>query len=470
MACSRVAIAAGALALAAVAILIPVYAHEGHNKSAGSTFDPNAPKKISKATAMAIDLRSAEVDFGQVEEVVRLTGIVRARPDSIFAIAPTYAGVVRSVAVQPGDRVTKGMVLAEIDSPEVARLLYDLKRLESENERLLSDVTRAESQVASLEIEVPALIKSAELAEGEVQRLTSAGEAVSANVLAQRKSEAIKLRADAGLRAVALSQASADVDSARRQAETTRASAQALRGTLPSSTDGADAESSADPARPSGRGGLVRFTSPIDGVVVSRAAMSGEGVGAGTAILTVGNFSAVQVAGELPEGLIDRVASAPGAKVRVRRGIGATGDAIVEGTVQFISPVIDATKRTAHLVVEVDNPSGAFRQGQFVDLSVVLSTNEAAVVVPVSAIVKEGPLQYVFIKEGKGENEVFKKRDVATAVRDDQIVEITQGLVPGDVIAVSGAFSISQIRGFVPGAPEPTPTTGPARNDDGHAH
>ncbi len=202
MARSRAAVAMGALALITAAILIPVYAHEGHGKPTGTTFDPNAPKKVSEATALAIGLKSAEVDFGQVEDVVRLTGMVRARPDAIAAVAPKYAGVVRTIAVQPGDRVTKGMVVAEIDSPEIARLMYDLKRLEAENEKLLAEVKRAESQVASLEIEIPSVTMSAELAEVEVQRLTSAGESVSANLLAQRKSEALKLRSDAGLRGV----------------------------------------------------------------------------------------------------------------------------------------------------------------------------------------------------------------------------------------------------------------------------
>ena len=185
MARSRATLAAGALALAIAAFLIPVYAHEGHNKPSGSTFDPNAPKRVSEATGMAIGLKTAEVDFGQVEDVVRLTGMVRSRPDATYTIAPTYAGVVRSIAVQPGDKVAKGMVVAELDIPELARLMYDLKRLESENEKLLSDVTRAESQIASLEIEAPALVNGAELAEAEVQRLTSAGESVSANLLAQ---------------------------------------------------------------------------------------------------------------------------------------------------------------------------------------------------------------------------------------------------------------------------------------------
>lgn len=469
MARSRPAVAIGALALITAAILIPVYAHEGHGKPTGATFDPNAPKKVSDATAVAIGLKTAEVDFGQVEDVVRLTGMVRARPDSLAAVAPRYAGVVRAIAVQPGDVVTKGQTVAEIDSPEIARLMYDLKRLEAENEKLLADVTRAQSQVASLEIEVPAVTKGAELAEAEVQRLSSAGESVSANMLAQRKAESFKLRADAGLRGVALTQARAEVESLRRQAETTRLSALALLGTLPSTGGGTESETLADPARP----GLVRFTSPIDGVVTSRNAVPGQGVSAGVAIVTIGEFTSVQVEGELPEGLLDRVGSVQSAKVRVRRGIGANSDVIGEGTVRFISPVIDATKRTAHLIVDVNNAPGLLRQGQFVDLAVVLSTNDSAVVVPVSAIVKEGPLQYVFVQEGKGKSVVFKKRDVATGVRDDRVVEIHQGLVPGDVIVVSGAFSVSQLRGFVPGAPEPAepaPTVGKSSDGHGHTH
>ena len=175
----------------------------------------------------------------------------------------------------------------------------------------------------------------------------------------------------------------------------------------------------------------------------------------------------MQVEGELPEGLLDRLGSAQGAEVRIRRGVSAASDVVADGIVRFISPVIDATKRTAHLIVDVNNAPGLLRQGQFVDLAVVLSTNDSAVVVPVSAIVKEGPLQYVFVKEGKAENVVFKKRDIATGVRDDRVVEIKQGLVPGDVIVVSGAFSVSQLRGFVPGAPEPAE---PAKSGDDHGH
>lgn len=452
---SRAALAAGALALATAAILIPVYAHEGHGKPTGATFDPNAPKKVTEATAFAIGLKTAEVDFGNVEDIVRLTGMVRAQPGALAGVSATYAGVVRSIAVQPGDRVRQGDLIAEVESPELARALFEVRRLESEAERLSAEQRRATSQVASLDIEAPASEQSAALAEAEVDRLVSAGESVSANLLAQRRGDALRLRTDASLRKVSLAQARTDADSLRRQIEATLASVEALRATLPAGA-GTDAA------------GVIRLLSPLDGVVVSRTAVIGEGVVAGIPIVSIGDFSRVQIEGELPEGLLSRVEAAPNAKVRVRRGVAAASEVVAEGVVRFLSPVIDASKRTAHVIIDVDNPEGLLRQGQFVDLSVVLSSNDGAVVVPASAVVKEGPMQYVFVREGKGENEVFKKRDVAVGVRDDRVIEIVKGLVPGDVVAVSGAFSLSQLRGFVPGAAEPVAE--PAKSGDGHGH
>ncbi len=452
---SRAALGAGALALATAAILIPVYAHEGHGKPTGATFDPNAPKKVTEATAFAIGLKTAEVDFGNVEDVVRLTGMVRAQPGAFAGVSATYAGVVRSIAVQPGDRVRKGDLISEVESPELARALFEVRRLESEAERLSAEQKRTAAQIASLEIETPATEQGAVLAEAEVDRLVSAGESVSANLLAQRRAEAIRLRTDASLRKVSLELARTEAVSLQRQIDATRASVEALQATLPAGA-GSDAA------------GLIRLSAPLDGVVVSRTAVIGDGVAAGSPIVSIGDFSRVQIEGELPEGLLSRVEAAPNAKVRVRRGVAASSDVVAEGVVRFLSPVIDASKRTAHVIIDVDNPMGLLRQGQFVDLSVVLSSNDSAVIVPSSAVVKEGPMHYVFVREGKGENEIFKKRDVAVGVRDDRVIEIIKGLVPGDVVAVGGAFSLSQLRGFVPGAPEPAAE--PAKSGDGHGH
>ena len=453
----RKATAFSAIAVVTAAVLIPAFAHEGHGKTESASWDPNAPKKVSPQTALAIGLKTAEVDFGQVEEVMKLTGSVRARPDRLVAVSPRTAGIVRAIRVQPGDSVKKGDALAEIESQELAKNIYELRRLEADYERQLSDVKKSESLVRSLEIEVPATNASADLAEAEAARLTASGEAVSANLLAQRRTEAIKLRADAGLKAVALEQARTDVQSLRTQGASTQRSVEALRALIPPAQASDGSEVSVDAARP----GLVRFLAPIDGVVVTRAAVVGQGVDAGAKVLTIGDFSTVQIEGEVPESLVDGLVAAGTPSVRVRRS--NDGALVTTGTVRFISPVIDASKRTAHVIIDADNPGGVLRQGMFVELAVLLRQTDSAVVVPASAIVKEGPLQYVFVKE----KEFFKKHDVATGARDDQIVEIKLGVAPGDVIAVQGAFSLSQLRGISPGTasePAKTPDSAPAKD------
>lgn len=453
---------AGALALSCLAFLHPAYAHDGHVKAAGATFDPNAPKRVSAATAAAIDLQTAEVDFGRVEQIVSLTGVVAAKPNSVAAIASAFRGVVRSVHAQPGDAVRKGDTLVELDAPEVSKSVYELQRLEVDVERLLAEAARAELQAAAAEIEGPAATQGAEIVEAEVERLRSAGESVGANVLSQRRADALKLRTQAQLGNLAIGRARAEVESLRRQAASTKSAAEALAGTLP--VERADASGTASP-----RPGLLRFVAPMDGVVVSRAAVTGQGVAEGETLLRLGNFSSVQIEGEVPEALLAQVVAAGKAIVRVKAGPGE--GMVAQGVVRYISPTIDLTRRTAQVIVDVDNASGALRPGQFVDLALIAGEREAAVVVPSSAIVKEGPLLFVFIKEGKEGQETFTKRDVDLGVRDDQRVEVKQGLVPGDVIATKGAFALSQLQGFVSAQAAAAPVApSPEAGAPGHKH
>lgn len=425
---TRVALVAGAVALIAALTIIPLYAHEEHAAPVGGSFDPDTPRVVSEATAIAIGLATAEVDFGTIEDVVRLAGVVRAEPASLRAVAPIYGGVLRSINAQPGDRVTSGMLLAEMDSPEIAALHRELRRVRAE--------------VASMEINALALKSGADLSDAEVQRLAGASESVPGNLLAQRRAEAIKLRAEADVRQLALAQARVEAAALAEQL-------QAAGATSGSPT------------------GIVRLVAPIDGVVLTRSAVVGAGVASGQTLVTIGDLSRVQIEGELPDGLVDRVAQKLGAGVRIRPGARTASAPIIEGVVAFASPTIHPITRTAQLIVDADNAAGQLRPGQFADLSVVVSASDSAVVVPLSAVVKEGPLQYVFVKEGEGDEAKYLKRDIATGLRDDRQVEILHGLVPGDIVVVRGAFSLSQLRGSVPGGTE---SAAPAESGHGHSH
>jgi len=409
--------AVAAVVTVAAALAFPALAHEGHNKPAAASADPNAPKRVSEATAAAIGLRTAEVDFGQVENVVRLTGLVRPLPDRVQAVAPRIAGVVRAIRVRAGDAVHVGDIVAEVDSPESLRLTSELVIARSRAEQAASLLETARERDA--------------LARDELERVEANSQAISQNTLSEKRMKSVEARGEVRRLEAELTQATREADALQRLID-------ALGAT---------------------ESGVLLLAASIDGIVVAQSAIVGQGVDAGQSIAQIVDLAVVQIEGEAPERLLSLLAASQGAVARIRGG--GNGAADGEGKVRFVSPVIDATKRTGHIIIDAENHAGALRQGQFVELSVVLDINESAVVVPASAIVKEGPLQYVFVKE----DDTFRKRDVATGIRDDRIVEITQGLVPGDVVVVSGAFSLSQLKGEAPAV-----AAAPDTAADGHGH
>jgi len=77
--------------------------------------------------------------FGKVDVVITARGKVIPSGE-VKTIQPLNAGVVRSILIQPGDYVTEGQVLMEIDpsdvDPELVSMQADLKQAELEIERL----------------------------------------------------------------------------------------------------------------------------------------------------------------------------------------------------------------------------------------------------------------------------------------------------------------------------------------------
>ena len=77
-----------------------------------------------------------------------------------------------------------------------------------------------------------------------------------------------------------------------------------------------------------GRSGVVRLYAPISGVIIARTVNAGEGIEAGQTLVEVADYSRVQIEGELPESLVERLAAATNNKVRLRRISDTNGDTI----------------------------------------------------------------------------------------------------------------------------------------------
>jgi cobalt-zinc-cadmium efflux system membrane fusion protein len=73
---------------------------------------------IAEATAQSMGVEVANAAPQQLNESLTLSGTVQADPARISRVRARYPGVVRQVLVEPGDTVSKGKLLAQIQSNE----------------------------------------------------------------------------------------------------------------------------------------------------------------------------------------------------------------------------------------------------------------------------------------------------------------------------------------------------------------
>ena len=99
-----------------------------------------------------------------------------------------------------------------------------------------------------------------------------------------------------------------------------------------------------------------------------------------------------------------------------------------EGTISYISPTVDEHTRTSLARVVLPNPNGHWRPGMFIEGTIRLSTIEASVAVPRSAIITVEDRPSVFVMGDNG----FVPREVEIGVSDENHAEILKGLEPGE--------------------------------------
>jgi multidrug efflux pump subunit AcrA (membrane-fusion protein) len=87
----------------------------------------------------------------------------------------------------------------------------------------------------------------------------------------------------------------------------------------------------------------------------------------------------------------------------------------------------------------VNNPESKLKPGMFADLTIELSQNGAAVVVPAEAVLDDGGGHLVFIRiDGRR----FEPRHVTIGTREGGFVEIASGVDAGEEVVTNGNFQL----------------------------
>jgi membrane fusion protein (multidrug efflux system) len=177
-----------------------------------------------------------------------------------------------------------------------------------------------------------------------------------------------------------------------------------------------------------------RLVAPFDGIVGLRRVSPGAFVNVGADIVNLESIDPIKLDFRVPEVFLARVA--------VGQRLGLTVDAFPErtfsGEIVAIDPAIDPVGRNLAVRASLPNRDGFLRPGLFARVRLTLHEEPQAIMVPEAAIVPFGGRMLVMkVVDGKAQ-----PQPVTLGLRRAGRVQVTEGLVPGDVVVTAGQMKL----------------------------
>jgi membrane fusion protein, heavy metal efflux system len=364
-------------------------------------------KRIQFASAEAAEKSGVDIAIvveRPIVESISANGEIVYDATRMAHLSSRVAGTLWGVQKQVGDHVRKGEVLAVVDAAEVGRA-------KSEFLQAISQLRLRQKNVERLRPLAGDVLPEKVLLETE----TASEEARIQLHRAQQALNNLGLKVDAG------DYADLDTEEIARRLQSL-----GLPGDL-SSDVGDDIANSSN---------LLPLRSPLNGVIVQRAAVAGEVVSTNSNLFDVADTSQLWL--NLSVRQNDAKYVTLGQNV-LFRSTEASKEPDATGAVSWVSTSADDVTRTVQVRVVVPNPDGKLRANTFGTGQIVLRKEPQAIVVPSEAVHWDGTCNVVFVRDKDflkpGAPKVFHVRDVRPGVKDGAMTEIVAGLLPGEVIA-----------------------------------
>jgi HlyD family secretion protein len=377
-------------------------------------------KEEEAAPVVTVDV--APVLLSKIQRTIRADGLLY--PKQQAAIIPKITAPVKRNLVQRGARVRTGQLLVELENQDLAGAAVESRAALTQAEATFDTTTRST---------VPEELQKAQVEAKATQDAVNAAQTVFDSRQQLYREGAIAQK-DVNDAQVALSQARAQADTARRHLEGLQAvgneaalkSAAAQRDAARGHNESAQAQLN-----------FTRLTSPIDGVVTDLPLYPGETPASGAAVVTVMDLSRVTARTHVSQAEAQELAVGDAATI-----IGP-GGAPVPGKVIFVSPALDAANTTVEIWVEAENRDGKLRPGASIKVEMIAKTVPNALVIPQQAVLTSpqgGTFAVLIDKDNKPH-----LRKIAVGIRDSGKAQINDGLASGDRVATTGAYELFKL-------------------------
>lgn len=171
----------------------------------------------------------------------------------------------------------------------------------------------------------------------------------------------------------------------------------------------------------------------LTGTVISRAITPGMVLEPGMEAYVVANLNTVWVVSSVNEADLGHVRR--GDPVEVRSA--AWGNEVFRGRVTLIGSTLDPTTRTAQVRATVPNPQGRLKPAMFATARIGEHATRPALFLPEDALQDINGVQTVFVTEN---GHTFTPQAIRAAPPVNHLVEILDGLKPGQNVAMTGTF------------------------------
>ena len=174
---------------------------------------------------------------------------------------------------------------------------------------------------------------------------------------------------------------------------------------------------------------------PFDGYVSLRNISPGAVVQAGTEIVTIADLSEIKLDFAIPETMLSAVSEG----LPIEAQAAAYPGVPFRGTITTINPLVDPQTRSVMIRARLPNPDRRLRPGMLMTVAIEAAPRDR-LGVPELSVISEGDARYVFAIGPDGK---VKRRTVRMGARQNGIVEVLEGLRPGERVVGDGVVKLA---------------------------
>ena len=343
--------------------------------------------------------------------IIKLKSPGEAYTDRKIALKAEVGGVAKNLRVAEGRHVKEGDVLLEIEDREYR---LNLEKIDALRLKYLSDLF-LEKQFAEADKEIaPAALEKLNKSESEYKKATEAYRKglVSQDAFEQAQKDYELALIEAGRKkneimatTKGLTQAEIDVKIARMQL------------------------------------GKTIIRAPFAGIITDLKISPREHIDGGRELFTLVNISRIRVKAKVLESEIGKMSV--GREVDLR--FSAYPGRVFKGSVEAISPLVNADDKTCAVHIAVNNPEEELKPGMHAEVEIAAEIHKDKILVPQESILVRGGRKLLFVVEG----DLAKWRYVQIGLENEEFAEILPAERPeetvkeGELVITEGHFTLA---------------------------